>query len=238
MADTDVGGMNLNHKVGPLPLWGWIGAVGLGLAYGWYRRAHQNADAGTVQLPGSQVDDLGTTVPGVGNAAVSTAPSTSAPAPVDNQQWSVLAQQRLIALGYDPATVSTALSLWLSGANLTPQQQAIVSEAIRAAGPAPEPVPPPVTTPTTPAPITPTPAANHHYVVEFHRVGTVGTSVDARAYIQSLSTGYNANDIQTALLATVNDPRNAGYKASYARNHGKWPGGAGLYITVVKAGAA
>jgi hypothetical protein len=227
----------LTRKIGPLPVWGWVGAVALGLGYGYYRRTHPKA-AGAPDLISTTPDNgFGTTVPGVGAGAVGTAPSTTPATPTDNQSWSVLAQSRLIALGYNPGAVSDALGLWLSGSVLTAQQAAIRDEAIRVAGPPPEPVPPAVTQTPAPGPILPgggtgTVPSDHTYVVQFHRVGAVGTTVDARAYITALATDKRANDIETALQATVNDARNSKYKATYAHSGGKWPGGAALYVTI------
>ena len=152
--------LDLSQKVGPLPLWGWGGAVLLGLGYEYYKS--KKAASSTAATPTSLTANGGTTTdsgystattPGVGGAASLTAdqfpsvtPGTSAPQ--TNTDWTNLAQSILVGRGYDPFAVATALGLYLSGQQLTPAQQDIVSEALRLAGAAPAP-PSIISTPST-----------------------------------------------------------------------------------------
>jgi len=100
-----------------------------------------------------------------------------------------------------------------------------VRDAIPTGSDIPKYVPTQPTQPTQPV------TGTHHYAIEFHRVGNVGTSVNPRAYVQEHSDPSVAtpNNIQTALAATMADSRNKSLKQP-------WPGGSAVYVTVVKAG--
>jgi hypothetical protein len=159
MAESDVMDPAFwTKKAGPLPVWAWVGIAGGGIGFFYLRKKNTVQAPTAADVAGSSDTGFGTTTQGVGgqSATVNGGTTTVTTAPADNQSWSVKAQNMLIAQGFDPATVALALSNYLGGNNLTPQQQAIVSEALRDAGPTPEPVPPPVTAAPTPTPITPT----------------------------------------------------------------------------------
>jgi hypothetical protein len=149
---------DLTKKMGPLPVWAWALLVGGGLGFYFY---YQRTKSGTVNTAASTATSadagFGTTRPGLGNlnAGGTDTSVTTTTGLQTNQQWSVKAQSILISYGYDPATVSIALANYLGGNDLTAQQQAIVSEALRAAGPTPEPVPPAVNPQPGPTPIVP-----------------------------------------------------------------------------------
>lgn len=148
---------DLNKKMGPLPVWAWALLVGGGLGFYFYYQRTKTSSVNTAASTQQSADAFGTTRPGAGNltsggtgtdVATTTAIQT-------NQQWSVKAQSILVSFGYDPATVAIALANYLGGNDLTAQQQAIVSEALRAAGPTPEPVPPAVNPQPGPTPVVP-----------------------------------------------------------------------------------
>lgn len=163
------------RKIGPLPMWAWAGAVGGGLGYFMYTRRNSGTAAKDASVAGSSDTGFGTTSPGVGGQSATPAGggTTTVPVtttPLDNHAWSVKAQSILIAMGFDPVTVANALQAYLGGYDLTAQQQAIVSEAIRGAGPTPEPVSPALNPAPTPTPIvqppptpTPTPTPSRPY---------------------------------------------------------------------------
>lgn len=144
MSETDVMSSDMwTKKVGPLPMWAWAGAIGGGLGYFMYRNRKDGEGKAVAPVAGASDTGFGTTSPGVGGYAQSPGmpvPMTTTPA--DNHAWSTKAQNLLVAMGFDPGTVATALSNYLGGNALSAQQTAIVSEALRSAGPTPEPVPP------------------------------------------------------------------------------------------------
>ena len=69
-----------------------------------------------------------------------------------NTQWQQVALELLISQGTDPALAQQALGNFIDGQPLTPQQQSIVSLAIRLAGAPPEGAPPIVSAATPSAP--------------------------------------------------------------------------------------
>jgi hypothetical protein len=151
----------LHQQVGPLPLGVWVLAVGGGLGVAIYYR-HRQAAAAAAATPVPPND----TQPGAGNLSATaglTGPAlpdttTTSTTPTTNDQWATLAEQLLVARGYDATATAQALALWLGGQPITSQQNALVQLAIQYAGAPPLlPPPAPVSAPT-PAPIpTPTP---------------------------------------------------------------------------------
>lgn len=150
---------SLTKKMGPLPAWAWILLVGGGLGFYLYVQRNKST-VNTAASTGSSADTgFGTTRQGAGNLGTAGGTGTdvaTTTAIQTNQQWSVKAQNLLVAMGYDPVTVTTAIANYLGGNVLTAQQSALISEALRSAGPTPEPVPPAVSTPNGPTPTVPT----------------------------------------------------------------------------------
>lgn len=137
LADT------LKKQVGPLPLGIWLAAIagGLGLAYVIRRHNPLTAPAGSP-------------------AANQAAPTPETPAPASNDDWRLAAERGLINNGFDPLGATQAIEGYLSGATLSPDEQAIIEAALKQAGPAPQAPPPPLagTIPTsyqTPPPQSP-----------------------------------------------------------------------------------
>ena len=62
--------------------------------------------------------------------------------PKTNDQWSQVAERRLLSLGFNPLLVDSALAQYLTGGQLSPSQQAVIGEALLSAGPPPVQPPP------------------------------------------------------------------------------------------------
>jgi hypothetical protein len=84
---------------------------------------------------------------GGGGGGSLTGPIT--PVYTDNVSWQRAAESALIAKGYDPSAVHTALSNYVNGNAEDQQGNAIVSQALLAVGPPPQAVPPPMSVPPT-----------------------------------------------------------------------------------------
>jgi hypothetical protein len=186
MAETEAaaeGGKNfLMQKVGPLPMFVWLG---FGLVV-WYYIQNKNKASSTATTTsaidpstgvpysqeigayGQQVSDLQSQVDGTPGSQ-----STTAGQYQDNSSWSVAAINYLVAQGVDPTQANQAVEQFLSGQTLTTQQQADVNLAIQGIGAPPSPpgpsstnpgqviTPPSTTTPSTPKPTT-TPAVTQY----------------------------------------------------------------------------
>lgn len=74
-------------------------------------------------------------------AAVTPVPASQAPTagPATNDQWSRVAAAMLVGAGnIDPVAAEQALSRYLSGRDITPEERGIINKAIQLAGPPPE----------------------------------------------------------------------------------------------------
>lgn len=156
---------------------------------------------------------------------------------IDNATWSQAAVSILSGYGLPSTDVSAALGQYLTGhppSNAT--YSSYIEQAIAAVGLPPVPgingYPPSIAnSPPIPPPTT-TAAKNYKYVVQKHQI-SVATS--GRALIQRFSmAGATPNEIETALSTTVNDAKNASYRAYYAAHNGNFPAKAGLYVTTVQ----
>lgn len=174
MSDLDPGEA-LGKKIGPLPVAGWLAAIGGGLGIAWYLRskginpdAADATDAGTYD-PGA----IGTSVTGgTGGAAVSDPynpgnisdpaadPETagSGVVPIStNGQWRTQAVKYLIGLGVSGTSAETAVGNYLAGRVLSTQQVTWINQALAGIGPTPAAVPViKTTTGSTPTSGTPT----------------------------------------------------------------------------------
>lgn len=149
------GGSGLGHKLGPLPVWGWVVvAVGAYLLYHYLknRNASNTATAadGTVNGTDNASSLLGTegaTVNGAGQivdtatgsilGSASGGTSTSAADTTTPEGWLSAAQQALYSLGYDSGTADQALMDYVSGTPLNPTEYGIVESAFKTIGAAP-----------------------------------------------------------------------------------------------------
>lgn len=137
----------VTSKAGHLPPVAWVGVVGAGLALGLILRKRTSSSTTPVAVAS------GPTVAGVVpvdtvGLAQSAANAVTQGAPTTNLEWQNQAITRMVAAGQDPAVTQSAITKFLGGLELTPQEAAIVKMAIAALGPPPEGAPPITTTGT------------------------------------------------------------------------------------------
>lgn len=180
---------SLGNKLGPLPVWVWglIGGLAFGAVY-YIHKKKTDAAAQAAVNTGSAFTTLGAasnggnagelaTTGGGGGTGIGGAAGTSL------AQWAANATNWLIGQGTSPADASNALSAYINGATLTPNQTTLVNQALANFGvppsgilpvntATPTPTPTPATTPV-PAPVAPAPApaapaatAGRTYVVQ------------------------------------------------------------------------
>lgn len=149
-------GLDLGHKVGPLPLGAWIAVVAGGVGVAVYRSRQSAAAAAAAADPLTNTSGD----PGVGTGAVGgyvDNTTTAPPAPnaiTDNASWAVQATNYLIAQNYDPALSDSAVRKYLASAPLSVTEYALIKVVLLKFGVPPERLPqtpaiPPVT-PQTP----------------------------------------------------------------------------------------
>lgn len=175
----------LGQKVGPLPLYAWVGAF---IVIWWYFQKKGSAstpsgqatdpagNTGTIDpstgfVYGSPQDQAALAGQSVGAGGGDGSPTSGTSGPggstiggnyPDNQSWGRAAINYLVGLGVDPTASNEAIQQYLSSQSLTPSQQGEVNLAIQALGAPPTPpgpvgvTPPPVVTP----PGTPPPGGN------------------------------------------------------------------------------
>ena len=155
----------LTREVGPLPVWGWVvagvGGAGLGLLI--------TRSFGSSSGPGGPAPSGGSAVGGSGSApmfgagsgyvggsvglpsAAGYATDPAADGYGSNNEWRAAALDRLVASGnYAAYEVNEALGRFLGSRQLTPDQQAIIEEALQTIGGPP--VPPMLAPDEIPAP--------------------------------------------------------------------------------------
>lgn len=174
----------LTGKLGPAPVWVWAAGVSVPLI-GWRLwSAHRaaaaaaKAEADANQAAGSNLDTApDSLLPGASGAVAAGAlyptgnpgglwnvddagsVGTNPTGPVDNYAWINAAADRLVAQGYAPSVVLSALRKVIDGQPVTDQEEAIFNLAVRGSGNPPGGVPtitragssPVVSSPTTPA---------------------------------------------------------------------------------------
>lgn len=178
---SDSGGGNFfTHKLGPLPMWGWIAVViGTVIVYKIIKDRESGSSStasGTVgasdnaaslfgtegfstNSAGQVVDNATGDILGGGGVGASTSGTGTTTA----QTWFSSAQQALFNLGYDNGTVDQALQDYAAGNPLPQNEYSIIEAAIRLTGNPPSGIAlpslqaPTVTAPTAP-PAAPTPA--------------------------------------------------------------------------------
>lgn len=147
---ADAPSMDFLHKqIGPLPVGGWVLVVGAGVGFAYWRNKRTPT---TTQAPDTQ----GFTDPSAGNPLQMLGllealnrggtgqPTAGA---TDNNSWYQNATRNLLAKGYVPSLIDTALRKYMQGMSLSTSENAIVELALQFAGPLPYPPPPPTTTP-------------------------------------------------------------------------------------------
>jgi hypothetical protein len=158
-------GIDLGKQVGPLPLGAWVAVVGAGLGVALYtRRQSQGATDPTVVEDTSGVPGVGTGVNGMWTDVTPVPPSDTPTVYTDNDSWGRAAIDRLVADGYQPAQVYSAITKALAGGTgdnaLSVSEFAIWARALillhtpptPVGVPAPSPTGPPGTTPPPPTP--------------------------------------------------------------------------------------
>lgn len=156
--------MPLAEKIGPLPVYAYVGIGVLGVLI--YHRYHSasgasNAVSDTADTSGDSSLAYGGTTSGTGT--VNIPGQYSAPVPdsvsyASNQEWAIGAADYLTGLGNSPQDVNAAINSYVSGQPLITSARNLVSQAIEHLGNAPDgpinlisAVPaPPVTAPTPP----------------------------------------------------------------------------------------
>lgn len=197
------------QKVGPLPLYLWIGA---GLLLWWYVRRNQAAST-AAGANGSQTDPAGNTgtidpstgyVYGTpedtaalanqdtgssGTGSSGTSGSTTGGTYATNSAWEEAAINYLVGIGVDPTEANAAIAQYLSSQQLTTQQQADVNEAIQQLGAPPQPPnpqnPTQIVSPPSPGP---TYATNPPTGLTASNVGSTSASLQWNS--ASGATGY------------------------------------------------
>lgn len=142
MADPVASGSQaLGKSMKSVPPVVWVGAIfgGLGVAYYLRKKSASSTTTNAAQTP-TVLTYTGT---GGGDTTGTDATSTTG-APTTNQAWATAAQNYLLAAfpQYNAIDVSNAINAYINAAQLTPQQQAMVSQAISGIGPAPQSLPP------------------------------------------------------------------------------------------------
>jgi hypothetical protein len=163
MADSNSGALAfLRQKAGPLPVWAWLA----GFAVIWWYYQRQNS-AGSAANAASSTTGTGYGTDPAGNTgyidpetgyvygsaediaalqsenelASNTDASSSGSGTgtyTDDNAWAEAAINYLVARGVDPTTANQAITLYLSGQNLTTEQQADVNLAIQGIGAPPQ----------------------------------------------------------------------------------------------------
>lgn len=133
----------LKKMYGPLPLWGWLVVVlgGLGIAYWSTKKSGSSSSADTVSdetVPSGAF----TSADQVTTGSI-TGSATDTDTDVSNDTWGRNAENELLARGYDPTLVDTAIRKYLASQPLNASETAVITAALRAVGAPPSPLPPP-----------------------------------------------------------------------------------------------
>ena len=112
--------MDLQHKIGPLPLWAWIGIAAV-LGYVIIEKRKQAASAASVATVPSGAS---TEMSGIGTAATPAGSTTGFNSLGD---WQASAASGAIGAGYNPSATETALANYASGQPLDPTQEGILN---------------------------------------------------------------------------------------------------------------
>jgi hypothetical protein len=157
----DIGGA-LSRQLGPLPVGGWLLAAAGGIAAALFIRSRRAATAAADETAAATVPDgtVYTTPNGVGQSGAGGGGALvdAQPTIATNADWQNVVIRKLIARGYDPSTVDSAVRSYLAGDHLSVMQRAIIAEALVLVGPPPLSPPPeapapPVDTVVTPPPV-------------------------------------------------------------------------------------
>lgn len=145
---------SLGHKLGPLPVWVWglVGGLAFGAVYYVHKKKADAAKLASTQNSGSAFGSTDSSSNG-GNAGELATTGGSAGMGGANQslaQWAANAVNWLIGQGTSPSDATNALSAYINGATLTPDQTTLVNQALANFGAPPSGILP-VNTASTPA---------------------------------------------------------------------------------------
>lgn len=255
-AAHSAGGSGLSHRIGPLPLWGWIAVVVVGVIIWKVVRSRQAAQtqtaSGTVggannalglfgsegfstNSAGEVIDNATGDILGTFGGATS---STGSAGTGTYAGWAGAAQQALLNLGYDNNLVDTALQDYSAGQQLPQNEYNAIEAAIKLVGNPPSGIalpelqPPPAA--PAPAPAAPAPAPPP--------VPTL-PALNSNAYPLTVLFGQYAPGDYTQ-IGSVNNGQYSGYNVTggapvYANVYGgfvqgfNWstlPNGTGIYV--------
>jgi hypothetical protein len=223
MADEASKGLDfLKQKVGPLPLFVWLGA-GIGI---WWYLERQKSSSSASQAANQQTDpagNVGSIDPATGyvygtpedEAALAsqnsgstgegsggTGSTSGGQTYADNNAWGIAAVNYLVGIGIDGTTANQAIELYLSSQALTSEQQGDVNLAIQSLGPPPS-LPGPVS--TNPPPVTtPGPPGTGGSPVSTSAPAPTGLTVTSKT-VNSVAIKWNASKGATGYHIEVND---------------------------------
>lgn len=150
----------LTKKAGPLPVYLYVVIVVAGL---YIYKAYKNRATGTASLNTSASPVTDPTV-GSGSGATilpnGTGTVNQAGASETNAQWANRVANGLATSAFSPATVSQALNDYLAGNQLSPAEQAVITQAVLEFGYPPQGVLPILSKPVTPPVATPAPVVS------------------------------------------------------------------------------
>lgn len=217
-------GFDLTQKLGPLPLWAWLGA---GIGIWWYLQRQQTAAASASQAANQQTDPAGNVgsidpssgyVYGTpedlaalaanngGTSSTGTSAGTNATTGgqkyADNNSWGIAAVNYLVGLGIDATTANQAVQNYLSSQPLTTAEQGDINLVLASPIGAPPSLPGPVS--TNPTPVT-TPGG--------------GTATTGPEIIMSLPDGSGGWEQVTFPNQAAVDAWNQ-WNANFAADHG------------------
>lgn len=130
------------EQYGPLPGWAWILVVGGALGMSFYFYSQQPSDEEVVTVEDTSSPS------GVGQRAGgwSYTPPEEEPTPdtdfETNEEWGRHVRDQLIAEGYAPAIVDSAVRNYLAGNGLTQEEQSVINIALAKFGGPPQILPP------------------------------------------------------------------------------------------------
>lgn len=143
----------LTKMAGPLPVWGWIAVLGVAGTIVVVRR--RGATSSRATTPDQVTYAQQAQIPTIGGAAGGGAATVSGgmPKPATNDDWRSQGVTILVAKGYSPLAVDTAMAKYLQGVSLDTSERALIDIALAQLGTPPYPPPASPSSPTTTTPV-------------------------------------------------------------------------------------
>lgn len=154
----------LAEKIGPLPLFAYvgIGVVGILVYHKYHASAGSNSTAptgaGTTDASGVSDGAIDPSTGTVGWSAQFSPPPAGGQSITSNLEWSIAGADYLAGLGTSPQLANSAVNAYVNGEPTTPAQQSLIDQIIQYLGNAPEGVIGFINSPVTPTTPIPTPA--------------------------------------------------------------------------------